>query len=328
MMTHSPNADADVRPALERARDLIASGEPAAARAELDRAIADAPGNPTPHLFHAIASWDCDDALAAEQSAAVVLRAQPANDLARSYRALALMALGRPDEGRAIFRAHGFNDNPDFRARLSEWVESQWLEHGRFFGTRALTIPAEPRAGLLGRLMATRRAEKLFFGHRYAELLAMLDGRIRRDRPVLEELYACALAAEMLRDHDRAWDYLSLLPGPEDLPDVVLGLRARCLLRLRRFDEAVADVNRVLTIGPEDFGSNHVMGVLCLAFGQRRRARGFFRTAHTQYMIDTLELHQWQLEQALLEPEDAASAPVAPVADEEEPHHGGGDGHQ
>ena len=105
----------------------------------------------------------------------------------------------------------------------------------------------------------------------------------------------------MLRDYERAWDYLTKLPDPEGLPDIVLGLRARCLLRLRRFDEAADVVNRVLTIGPEDFGSNHVMGVLCLAFGRRGRARAFFRTAHTQYMIDTLEIQQWQLEQAIVE---------------------------
>lgn len=297
----------------------------------LDRLRTARPDYAPGHLFFGIISSDDGRPEAAAAAFDRVLELQPANDVARSYRALAHLQLGEDDAAAAIFRGHGFNDNRMFRVRLTEWMELQWLEKNRFFaqrpampppagdsvsapvppvfapgerdaGSDAATEATPPRApGIVRRLRIESRASRLFHARRYPEMLQVLEPLARVPDPDDGVLFTCAFGAEMLHDYDLALEYLGRLPQETaQWPDALLAARGRLLVRQRRFREAAEDLNRVEVIGPEDYGANYYFGVLCLAHGERAHARRLFFRAHTQYLIDTLETQWWQIEQALL----------------------------
>jgi Flp pilus assembly protein TadD len=104
----------------------------------------------------------------------------------------------------------------------------------------------------------------------------------------------------MLCDYERALEYLSRVKEPEaDWPDALTAARGRSLVRLGDFLEGANDLARVLAVGPEDYGTNYYLGLLCQAHGERSRARQLYLRAHTQYLIDTLDFQWWQMERAL-----------------------------
>ena len=94
----------------------------------------------------------------------------------------------------------------------------------------------------------------------------------------------------------------------DPFPDHLLALRGRCLVRMARFDEAAWCFNRTMMIGPEDFGVNYYLGVICLRHGDTTNARACFRQAYTTYHVDTLEYQLWQLERALISPAACGSS--------------------
>ena len=299
----------DPRAAFVRSRILDARGESRAARDTLERTAQDLPVNVPAQLFAGVAALDAGDAPAAEAGFARTLALQPDNDLARAYRALALLHLGREQEGVAILRAHGFSDNRMFVVRLTEWMELQWLVAGRFFAPRAIE-PPEPRPaprGWLARRASERRAERHFFAKRYRELLGELDAQAHAGRPDPDIVFACAIAAEMLFDNERALDHIAVIGDGEEMPDPLRAARARNLLRLGEFARAAEDLNRVLIIGPEDYGVNYFLGVLCLSHSRPAQARNLFLRAHADYMVDTLEFQFWQMQQALFDTADATA---------------------
>ncbi|MGI8907517.1 MAG: tetratricopeptide repeat protein [Candidatus Sumerlaeaceae bacterium] len=254
------------------------------------------PNQAPAHLFYGIAALDLGYVEDAAASFARVLEMQPGNDVARSYAALGKLMQGDDDAAVSTFRTFGISDNRAFRVRLTEWMESQWLANGRFFAQHALEFPSDPPAKT-----STRRAQKHFYAKRYAEMLRELEPAALASHPDQSVLFACALGSEMLFDYQRSLEYISRVTEPEsEWPDAILATRARSLLRLGDFPAAAADLARVLTVGPEDFGSNYYLGVLCLAHGEHASARQLFMRAHTQYLVDTLDFQYWQMEQALL----------------------------
>jgi Flp pilus assembly protein TadD len=120
-------------------------------------------------------------------------------------------------------------------------------------------------------------------------------------------VFACAIAAEMLFDNERALDHIAVIGDGEEMPDPLRAARARNLLRLGEFARAAEDLNRVLIIGPEDYGVNYFLGVLCLSHGRAAQARNLFLRAHADYMVDTLEFQFWQMQQALFDTADATA---------------------
>ncbi len=298
-------------PELQAAQACIESNQPAEALQILQPLMIGAPKNVPAKLLAAIAAWDTGDFHAASDFASEVIALQPDNNLAQSYCAMALMATGCHEEGQAIFRQFGFNDSPTFRMRLSAWAESQWLDYNRFFNQLQCQPATTKSPSLTAKLFRGKVAERYFFRHRFPELLELLEPSVLAAKASMEEVFATALAAEMLQDYERAWELINLLPPSSEPPqDILQGLRARILLRLRRMEDAATEVNEIMMIGPEDFGVNHLMGVLCLAFGKPVEARKFFLRSHTEYMIDTLEYQQWQLERALLRPENHGDIPA------------------
>ncbi len=303
-LDRTPVSESDPRDAVVRARVLRACGRGAEADGLLAAATAAHPANGPVLVSAGIAALEAGDAPAAETALLRVMEQQPENEIARSHLALALLAQGRDEEGLAIFRGHGFSDNLGFRARLTEWMERQWLERGRFFSPTPLPPPPEtavPR-GLFARMVRDRRAERAFFSKRFGEVVEVVHPAVMAPNPEAEIVYACAIAAEMEGDPRRALDYVARAPEPDNLPDALRAVRARCLVRTGRFEEAATDLNSILILGPEDFGVNYYLGVLCLAFGNPDRARACFLRAHGEYMIDTLEFQWWQIERALLGP--------------------------
>lgn len=290
----------DPRDALVLARIRGLRYGPESAIEVLEKARERHPGNSPLHLEYGIAVWDAsrfDNARAAFEQ---VLAMQPLNDVALSYHALALLQADEGEAARAIFRKHGFSDNRMFRVRLTHWMETQWLEQNRYFFQREAVIdPAPPRATM-------KQAEKAFYQKEFAKVLAIVEP-LYAHKPGDDGLrFACAVSAEMLHDYSRAMRHLNT-PAPvneEQWPDALRAVRGRCRLRLRDFEGAASDLGKVLILGPEDFGLNYYLGVLCLAHGEQARSREFFRRAHTDYMVDTLEFQFWQIETALFQEPD------------------------
>jgi tetratricopeptide (TPR) repeat protein len=284
----------DVRNWLVLGRILEQEGKTPEALQLYDIARARLPEHSPGHVFYGIAALDTGDLDAAHEAINQVLARQPANDIALSYAALIALRRGDDERGLAIFREHGITDNRAFRVRLTEWMESEWLKSGRFFGPRALEIGEIPAKG------SARRAQKHFYAKRYVEMLRELDGAAHAEFPDQSVLFACAIGCEMLFDYERALDYLGRAREPDsDWPDTLIATRGRNLIRMGDFTDGASDLGRVMMVGPEDFGCNYYLGVLCLAHGEQSKARQLFARAHTQYLIDTLEFQYWQIERAL-----------------------------
>lgn len=294
-----PWASQDIRLALVLGRIEGAENGPAATMEVLQEARTRRPNHAPAHLEYAVAAWDAGQFDQTQTALEQVLALQPENDVALSYHALALMQAGEMGAARAILRKHGFSDNRMFRVRLTEWMEQEWLVNGRFFAQRAAPPAPAPRRPSL------RRAQRFFYAKQYEKVLSEVEP-LYAGKPEDEGLmFASALAAELLHDYERAISHLgtSWTAEEDKWPDALRALRGRCRLRVRDFAGAAADFGKVLILGPEDFGLNYSLGVLCLAHGEQPRARDFFRRTHTDYMVDTLEYQFWQMEQALFREE-------------------------
>jgi Flp pilus assembly protein TadD len=302
----SEGTHSDIRQSIVLARIFSARGDHERALAEIDVACARQPDHVAAQVWRGIIAWDACQAEQSEAAFAAATGLDARNDLAISYHALTLLYLGRDAEAVALFRAHGFNDNRGFMVRLTEWMESQWLAHGRFFDPRQIEIAAgELPRGFLARRAAERRAQRNFMAKRYREMLTELVPLTTLPHPDEEVLFACALAAELVHDNERSLGYIGQLTagiGEAELPDAVKAARARNTIRLRKWHEAGEDLNRVLIIGPEDYATNYYLGVLCLACGNTARARTLFQRSYGDYVVDTLEFQFWQINQALLAP--------------------------
>jgi Flp pilus assembly protein TadD len=292
----------DPRLALLRARVQEAMGKDADALETLRSCSREKPDFLPARLFHGIGALDAGMPGEAEAEFFRTLELEPQNELAASYRALALLHLGREPEARQIFSSRGFADNVGLLVRLTEWVETQWLEHGRFLHPSPQPDPAQVSpGGFLARVLRERRSLRHFFAKRYREVLAEMHWKAMTGKPDDEILFGCALAAEMLCDFERALKYIDRLGESAEMPDIILAARARSRMRLGRFSEAAADLNRVLIIGPEDYGVNYYLALLCLSHGERGRARALFTRAYRDYIIDTQEYQFWQISRAILE---------------------------
>ena len=287
----TPQVLTDARQPIVFADLAAAQGLNEEARDVLERACQTRPGHAPTHLFLGIHALELGDAQAAHAAFEKVQALQPDNELAYSYAALALLFLGQEMDAIEIFRKRGFSDNRGFMVRLTEWVEGQWLEHDRFFSQRAVAPALEPG----NRRGSMRRAEKAFFSHRYADVIRELGERDSDDAR-----FACAISAEMLRDYEAALRHLEGISEVDDA-DAIIAARARCNLRLRKMQDAADALARVLIIGPEDYGTNYYLGVLCIHYDEPVRARKLFTRAYADYLVDTLEYQFWQIQNALLE---------------------------
>ncbi|MBX7246542.1 MAG: tetratricopeptide repeat protein [Candidatus Sumerlaeaceae bacterium] len=290
----------DPRRSIVLARIHAEAGEMDRALEELAVALQQAPGHAPTHLYRGIFSCDIGNADQARICFEKVLELQPQNDLAWSYLALALCMGGADAAGLKIFRERGFNDNRWFLVRLAEWMETEWLENSRFFAPQAIEKPFEETGDIGGRTGRERRAMKHFRAKRYREMLDELEPLALGPRLDEETAFACALACEMIGDNTRALAHINRLPEGVDLPDALLAARGRNQMRLGLWEEAAEDLGRVLIIGPEDYGTNYCLGVLCLSHRERRRARRLLFRAFSDYIVDTYEYQFWQMTQALL----------------------------
>jgi predicted Zn-dependent protease len=291
----------DPRRALVMANIYAARGEAERALGELDKARDLHPEHAPVHLRFAIQGYDMDQYAEASAALSRVLELQPKNELAWSYMALCHFALKQDVQAQEIFSTHGFSDNRDFMVRLTIWIEEQWLHHDRFFAQRSLNDSIFDSSKATRTRVSGRKAEKLFFAKKFPEMLRELAPELEKADSGEEELFASALACEMMCDYQRALQFLARLRNESEENDSVRAAHARCELRLRHFDLAADQLGQVLIIGPEDYAINYYLGVLCLAYNERERAKGLFRRAYTDYLIDTLEYQFWQIQHAALE---------------------------
>jgi tetratricopeptide (TPR) repeat protein len=181
----------DVRAWLVLGQMLEQQGKPESALEILDKARSRFPDHAPAHLFYGIVALDLGRGGETEAALSQVLALQPENDVARSYIALCWLKQGKDDAALSLLREHGINDNRAFRVRLTEWMESQWLDSGRFFAHRTVVLPAEPPPAKSN----SRRAQKHFYAKRYPQVLWELDSATRAEQADDSVLFACAIAA-------------------------------------------------------------------------------------------------------------------------------------
>ncbi|MCX7963113.1 MAG: tetratricopeptide repeat protein [Candidatus Sumerlaea chitinivorans] len=284
---HHPN---DPRYSLQQSQILARLGRYEEAKARLAECLKQEPGFAPAHLFAGVLALDCGDPTSAEIHFSEVANRQPSNSLAHAYLGLALLTNGKEGEGRTLLKLHGQSDNVGFLIRLTEWAESQWLEAGRFFAPRRVELQPPVSVHRMKKLMLTKKAERLFYQRRYREFLELAEVILAR-RPNDESfLFAAGVAAEMLCDYERALGYWSAIEADEsDGYDPLRAAQGRVWVRLGEYDRAMDAFSHVTILGPEDYGVNYFLGVLCLAHSDRPLARRFFQRAFTQYLVDTLE---------------------------------------
>jgi tetratricopeptide (TPR) repeat protein len=289
----------DPRVILQHAAILLSAGEAEEALTLLDGLQQRVPDYTPGLLYAGIAALDCGDAARAATSLGRARELDARNEVVGSYWALTHYTLGHDETAREYFARKGFSDNRGFLVRLTEWVESEWLTRGRFFapssvmGRPAGEQPVRQRG-------SRRRAQRAFRKKRYADVIEALTPIIERGSADAGDIYGCAVSCEMLFAYDDALNLTERLSEEDRELDAVRALRGRCLVRLGRYAEAMDCLEHVLIIGPEDFGLNYYLGLLCLAHQERRRAREFFGRAYRDYLVDTLDYQFWQIQRCLL----------------------------
>lgn len=298
----APDASSDPRVEIIRARIRAEDGQLAAAIATLDSLQLNFPHYAPSHLYRGIFLWDTAQPSEALQAFATVMELQQHNTLAVSYHALCLLALGEPAAAASQWRRNGFSDNAMFRVRVAEFVETAWLTERRFF-------PDEPSPLVVtDQRPSQRKALRCFYRRDFKGMLAHVP-----PPPTENELMAflAGTAHEMLGQYSAAKAYVDpFMLRRSEWPDPLVALNARLLVRLGDISTAAREFATILLMGPEDFGVNYYMGIICLAYERPIPARQYFNKAFTSYMVDTLEFQWWQIEQALLLPVDeGASTP-------------------
>lgn len=290
-------AGKDPRLKIVLSRVRTAEGKPEDALAVLREGITEHPDHAPTRVFEGITLLDAGKPIEAEKAFRRVLEIQPGNLVAQSYLGLTLMQLGRDEEALAEFRKNGLNDSTPFLVRLTEWMELQWLETGRFFGPVSVETPP---AGDKKIRNAEHKARNAFFSHKYMEVIRLLAPQAQGEKANPDFAFACGVSCEQLSDWPQALMWLDRVGEDKDIPDAYRAARARSMLRMRKFDEAAELLASVLMIGPEDYGVNYYLGVLCLAHGEKERARQLFFRAYSDYLVDTVEYQFWQIQRALL----------------------------
>jgi len=186
-----------------------------------------------------------------------------------------------------------------FRVRLAEFVESAWLRDGTFMSESALARSEPSSGGAAPRRYHARRALNRFYARDFRGLLRYVS-----PPPVSDELeiFLAATAHEMLGQYEAARSYLEAIrPRRAEWPEALIALGARLDMRAGKIASAARDFASIVVVGPEDFGVNYCMGVVCLAYERRELARSYFLRAFTSYMVDTLDFQWAQLTTAVLE---------------------------
>jgi predicted Zn-dependent protease len=289
-------SDRDPRVRLRRAILLLDHEHVEEACAALTQLIETQPAYVPARLYLGIALLEANKPREAAMTLKCAVEQAPQNELVRAYLGLAELMQGHFAEAQTIFSKSGYPANLGFLVRLTMWTESQWLEKGTPLGPVTLGLfESAPSASSYSR----RAAIQAFRKKNYREFLTMVAPGVLGTSASVDELYACAIACEMLCAYEEALRFIERLAEKESNADPLLAARGRCLVRLGRYNEALECFERVLIVGPEDFGLNYYLGVLCLAHRQKGRSRDFFHRAYRDYYIDTSDYQLWQIQRAL-----------------------------
>lgn len=292
-----PPADQSADPRLEILRARIQSelGQADDAAETLSAGIDRFPDHPPLHLFRGIALWDLGQPAEAMTCFETVLRFQKHNQQAASYIGLCQLSLGQHDRAAETFRKSGFSDNTMFRVRTIEFVESAWLWDQSYFFERHDT-PRETDGKF-----SQAKALRAWYARRYRDVLKHVSCE-----PTSNDLEAflAASSREMLGHYSAAEKYIEPFESQKaEWPEPFIALNARLLVRRGEIAEAAKEFARVVIMGPEDFGINYYLGVICLAYERQSEARNYFVRSLTNYMVDTIDFQWWQVEQVLLNPQ-------------------------
>lgn len=295
----APGKHRDPRSEIIRSRLEDMRGNLPGAISVLADAIEQFPDHAPFYLFKGIYQWDLGNTDEALSSFDEVLRHQIKNDLASSYKALCLLALGNPTDAAVHWKKYGFSDNTMFRVRVIEFVESAWLRDRVYLDQQL------PGKITYGKKFSQRKALSFFYRRNFPQMLKYVTPAPTKNDL---EAFLAGTAHEMLRHYDTAKSYVdAFLPQRDEWPEPFIALNARLLVREGNIAEAATQFEQIVVMGPEDFGLNYYMGIICLSYEMRSEARHYFFKALTDYMVDTIEFQWWQIEQVLLNPATAVN---------------------
>ncbi|MCX7625393.1 MAG: tetratricopeptide repeat protein [Candidatus Sumerlaeaceae bacterium] len=309
LLEHAEKCESDPRLQLQRAVILLNNNQAGMALAVLEALIDKDPSYLPARLYAGIAAIENGDLEQAARILEIAMGMAPQNELVRCYWELAQLMSGNGQAARTLVWGEPMPANSGFLIRLTHWVETQWLKTGRFFAPRQLNVAefSSPE----NKRFSKRAAIKAFRKRNFRQFLEIAVPSATNANASTELLFACAFACEMLNGFEDALFFLSQLEPEDQHAEPVQAARGRCLVRLGRYYEALDCLEKVLIVGPEDFGLNYYLGVLCLAHGDERRSRHFFERAYRDYFVDTFEYQFWQIRQALrteLETRDLSAA--------------------
>lgn len=297
LLENAEKCESDPRLALRRAAILIETEQPELALSILETLIEKEPSYIPARLYAGIAAIEANQPQRAERIFKSAMALAPTNEVVACYWELTQLMAGNISGAQKILSRRALPANSSFLIRLTLWVEREWLERGRFFAPAALNFfdvlsPPNKR-------FSKRAASAAFRRRNYQQFLELAAPIVKNANAPSELLFACAFACEMVNGFHDALSLLDRLAPEDQQADPVLAARGRCLVRLGHYYEALDCFEKVLIVGPEDFGLNYYLGVLCLAHGEEKRSRHFFERAYRDYFVDTFEYQYWQIQQAL-----------------------------
>ncbi len=162
---------------------------------------------------------------------------------------------------------------------LAKSVEAYWLEHGELFATKHL-IPHEHSP------ISVNDASMFAKNGRWQDIF---DGLYSIKHKNDDIHFALAIASEMLGDYEFALSMVEKIEKENIQLDYVKATKARVLIRLERFAEAVALLSTIQITGPEDYGACYYWGIIALAYDEQEIAERFFKLAFNEHAVDTVE---------------------------------------
>lgn len=322
LLEDAEKCDSDLRLALRRAAILIETDQAELALSVLETLVEKDPSYIPARLYAGIAALESNQVRRAEGILKSAMVLAPNNEIVSCYWELTQLMLGKVSSAQKLLSSRAMPANTGFLIHLTHWVEKEWVERGRFFtpvefSFLDVSFPPNKR-------FSKRAALGAFRKRNYQQFLELVAPVVSSANPPSELLFACAFACEMLNGFRHALSFLDRLEPEDQQADPVLAARGRCLVRLGQYYEALDCFEKVLIVGPEDFGLNYYLGVLCLAHGEEKRSRHFFERAYRDYFVDTFEYQYWQIQQALRceleaqsvgEPQEEAAKPFPSQTD-------------
>jgi len=263
------------------------------------------PDNPSILLFLGILYYDQKRFREALDCFETCLKKQPANQLARNFRALTLFALGRKMEAIQALKNEHLEHHIPFLSRLCALLELEMHQSaslpeekpsGLFSGKpESLAPPASPGdkkpLGYFAGKKMMRIAIKTLNNKDYDAALRLFHTLLSQDPDNPTAAFGLVIALTEKGLYEEARDilihYLDRKKGSPE-PALVAWL-GRLYILLCEYDRGIALLKSVSVEGPVDYNINYYLALGYLFPGNAFLAFHYFDRAFRYYYVDTLE---------------------------------------